>query len=153
MNNKNVVEEITILKTWKWETFEINVPYEQFIIQEKIDRWNWLDGFDSAKYRRYIKYASIEDKIWKTKHLALPEPEKEYKEPTDEERATFKKWQNEFRVKTFETRKKKFRIERDRILHNLQKEEKEFWLETVLNKLTELDNRRIKEQKTLLLKK
>ena len=92
MSNNNLTQkEITILKTWDWEVFEIDMRYEDYLIFESSLKKKKEDWFNSSKHRRYIKFATIKDKIWKTKHIALPEPKQEQKKLTSWDRKAIKK--------------------------------------------------------------
>lgn len=138
MNNFNL-KEITILKTWKWEEFEIEMRYEDFLIFENNLKSNWEDWFDSKKYRRFIKFSSIEDKIWKTKYLSLPEPkQKNNKLYTEEEKRKSREFHKKILEKTFEWRKKNFIYRRNETLKRLAIEEKSFWIETTIDKIQDL---------------
>jgi len=140
----------TVLVMNDWEEIfvehtkeEINTAIDQAIAVKR--NYITITHLDRDIYFNYIK-----DKKNKVRYLAIEAPQKEYKEPTQQEREDFEKFQKDFKIRTYETRKKNFRIKRDKILHDLQKEEKEFWLESVLNKLTDLDKRRLQEQKESL---
>ncbi len=171
MIHNNLTQEVTILQTWKWEKFEIEMKYEDFLLFEQQAKQRWEDGFNSSKYRRFIKFSSIEDKIWKTKYLALewPKTEKKLFEMGTIERQKLKKknpkkyYQLEKEdqerrekameaihyamEKTEEWRKKRFLERRKKILENLAKEEKKFWLETTLDSVEW--HRKIRLQKTI----
>lgn len=150
MNNNNLKEEVTILKTWKWESFEIDIKYEDFLQMEMELKEKWEDGFNSSKYRRYIKFSSIEDKIWKTKYIALPESKiTPFHELPKEDRDKIKKKIEEMMEKTFEARKEKFIKRREAILNDLKKTEEYFWLDTTQGKLKEylkFKNNKLKDE-------
>ena len=133
MNTK----EITILTTWKWEVFELDMKYEDYLILETKVKWNWEDWFNSSKYRQKIKFASIETVKWKTLYLALPEPKKQKKQYTDEQRKENVKKIRQIANITIEMRQKRFIEKRNQILNNLHFEELELWLESTKNKLSE----------------
>lgn len=139
MNNNNLKEEVTILKTWKWETIEIDMKYEDFLLMEVDLKSKWEDWFNSSKYRRYIKFSSIEDKIWKTKYISLPEPSKwtPYHKLSKKEKDKIQEKISEMMDKTYEARKKKFIERRKDLLDKLKKEEEYFWLKTTNEKLSE----------------
>lgn len=137
MNNNNLKKEVTILKTWKWEEFEIEMNYEDFLALENTLKNNWEDWFNSKKYRRFIKFSSIEDKIWKTKFLSLPSPRVEKKLYTEEDKRKSRELHIRILEETKDSRKKKFLKRRDEILKRLEINEKYFWLETTKSKLEE----------------
>ena len=133
--NNNLKQEVTILKTWKWEELEIDMKYEDFLILEWNAKTQWVDWFNSTKYRRFIKFSAIEDKIWKTKYLALEAPKEEYKEKTPEEREKIAETIKNAMEMTESGRKKRFYERRKELLEYLAKSEKMFWMETTLEKL------------------
>jgi len=168
MNNNNLKSEITILKTWKWEIFEIDLKYEDFLIIESQLKMKWEDWFNSEKYRRFIKFSAIEDKIWKTRYLSLEQPKKDKRfcEMSHTEKEDLKKTNNDLYYKllhddekrrekiaekikkamdqTLDGRKKNFLIYRDGVLKELEKREKDFWLETTIEKLNQYLKLKIK---------
>lgn len=137
MNNFNL-KEITILKTWKWEEFEIEMKYEDFLIFENNLKSNWEEWFDSKKYRRFIKFSSIEHKIWKTQFLSLPQPKEKPKLYTEEDKQKSREFHKKILEKTFEWRKKNFIHRRNETLKRLAIEEKNFWVETTIDKIQDL---------------
>jgi len=143
MNKK----DITILTLWNEEKVIVDMNIEAFIEMQKEDKSLWEKEFYIYKLQRTITYSDIKGKQWKTNYLALPEPKKEYKEPTPEERKARNKMLKEMLDKTYEARKKTFSIERKRILKELAKAEKRFSLQTTIDKLEELNKFRQKEIK------
>ena len=135
MSNNDLKKEITILKTWKWEIFEIEMRYEDFLIFEQDLKNKWEDGFNLWKLRRFIKFSSIEEKIWKTKYLSLEEPKKPKKELTDEERKQMLETISEAMERTKEGRKKRFIEYRKKVLKDLEYMEESFNLEKTTMKL------------------
>ncbi len=142
MNTK----EITILTTWKWEVFEIEMKYEDYLVLEKNCKAKREDWFNSSKYRQFIKFSSIESIKWKTLYLALPEPKKPKLTKKDMQviQAEIKRWLEI----TFEGRKKRFLDRREETLKQLEKEEKYFDLETTIFKLN--DYNKVKNELLLL---
>ncbi len=162
MNNNSLTKEVTILKTWKWEEFQIDMKYEDFLVFEKTLLNKWEDGFNSSDYRRYIKFSAIEDKIWKTLHLSLPPPKKDSLSLMWSEEKKLLKESNpqkyfELEQKDLNRRKnienhskkildkikpwiqKRFIEKRREILKKLAFDEKKHWLETTLEKLEKLE--------------
>lgn len=148
----NLKKEVTILTLRDWEKIVLPLGIEEYLSIEAEAKANKEQGVFIKHLKREINFYNIMDKQGKTHHLSLEAPKKEYKEPTPEERAEFKKFQKEMLEKTYENRKKRFKVSRDIILKDLAKKELNFKFETTLNKLKELDERRVKEQKILLNK-
>lgn len=146
----NLKEEITILTLRDKEKIILPLSIEEYLKIEEEAKANKESWIFIKHLKREINFYNIMDKQWKTRHLSIEAPKKEYKEPTPEERAEFKKFQKEMLEKTYDNRKKRFKIERDTLLKDLAKKELNFKVETTLNKLKELDERRIKEQKEIL---
>lgn len=144
MNNDNLTQEVTILKTWKGEKFEIDMKYEDFLVMEREAKSRWEDWFNSSKYRRFIKFSSIEDKIWKTKYLALEAPKEEFREKTPEESQKIAETIETAMKKTEEWRKKRFYERRNEILEDLARTERMFWMETTIEKLEKYNKLKIK---------
>lgn len=142
-------QEITILKTWQWEEFIINGSYEDFIKFKKNLQEQWLDWFDSKDYRRFIKFASLEHIIWKTKYLSLPEPKEVKKILTKEQEEQYKTQKEDFiklcLLKSEEKRRNNFLKDRELMLKNLAKKEKYWNMYTTLEKIEELNKYRKKE--------
>lgn len=158
-------KEVTILKTWKWEELTIDISYEDFLIMERDLKQKWEDWFNSSKYRRFIKFAAIEDKIGKTQHILLEAPKEKkiqkfchmsstdkkklqsenpdlyYKLEKEDEviRIKARKLAKEVLEKGKERRIKKFIEDRKILLNNLEKREIELWLESTKKRLLELE--------------
>lgn len=143
-------EEITILTLKDWEKIKLPIDIEKYLEMEKTLKENKETWIYIKTLKREINFYNIIDKQGKTQFLALETTQKEYKAPTKEERDKFQKFQKEMLEKTYEWRKKRFRIERDKILKDLAKRELNFKFETTLNKLHELNERRLNEQKEIL---
>lgn len=111
--------------------------YEDFLELEKHTKSKWEDGFNSKKYRRYIKFASIRDKIWKTRYLSLEAPKETPRELTTMERKEIDKVIEGAMKKTYDARKKMFYERRREVLKKLEKEEIYFKMDTTINKLEE----------------
>lgn len=130
-------KEITILYTW-WskDIYEIDWNIKDYMNMKTQAKQNWEDWFWSEKYQTFIKFASLEKEQGKTLHLALEEPKKEIRTPEqlkqDRQKleAIHKKWLEE----NEDTIKKRFIEKRNKILNDLAKEEKRFWLTSTLFK-------------------
>lgn len=147
MNEKN----ITILTLWDNEKVEIEMDIEEFIQIQKEDKELWEKEFYVIKLKRSISYSDIRGKQGKTNYIALPEPKKEFKELTPNERRDRDKMLKGMLEKTYNARKKTFTETRKNILKELAKSEKRFNLQTTIQKLEELNQLR-KENITLLKK-
>lgn len=170
--NNNCVGRITVLQTWDWEEFELNLEYDNFL-----ELYNsWAEGVNLSEYKRFLKFSNLktffERKVW----LSLPEAKKQKKlyemwseekrillEKNPEKYYEMKRQDEERRQKiqeviapilekSFENRKKKFLIEREKILKDLEKRELKFGLESSKKKLEEFKILKNKE-KILELKK
>ena len=170
--NNNCVGRITVLQTWDWEEFKLNLEYDNFL-----ELYNsWAEGVNLSEYKRFLKFSNLktffEKKVW----LSLPEakktkklyemwseekrilleknPEKYYEleRENEERRKNLKKVLAPILEKSFENRKKKFLEERDKILKDLEKRELKFELESTKKKLEEFKILKNKE-KILELKK
>ena len=133
-------QEITILTTWKGIIYEIeDLSIEEYLKMKTELIWNWQDGFFSKKYRKFIKFASLESEEGKTNFIALPEAKQEFKEMSSEERLKFEEFKTDVMKKTFDWRRKRFLKQREKILKDLSKREESFWIETILQKLDKLE--------------
>lgn len=157
----NDIKHVTIIKTWAWEELEIDKTPEEFNFIYENALNSWVAGIYLTSAERFLNFKSIETFYGKRKRLELPEairmprlyemwseekrilleknPEKYYEmERQDEER----KQKNQEVItpileKSFENRKKKFLLEREKILKDLEKREIKFGLESSKKKLEE----------------
>lgn len=141
-------EEVTILTLKNNEKIELPINIDKYLELEKELKANKEQGIYIKSLKRQITFFNIIDIQGKTKHLSLEAPKKEYKEPTPEEKIKHIAFVKEMLEKTYDWRKKRFRERRDKILKSLAQEELKFKLETTLNKLKELESKRLQKKKT-----
>ena len=141
MNNQSV----TILETWDWEKIEIPFEFEVWLNTKTSAKNNWEDWIYLKSHNRYLKFSNIKDEKGKVKYISLPEPVKEFKELTKEERENRDKMLSEIMEKTYEKRKENFIKRRKEILKELERNEKKFWLETTIEKINILNDFRKKD--------
>lgn len=147
MNNNDLIKEITILHLRDKEILEIEIKYEDFIILRKNLLNKGEDWFDNQKYRRYIKFNSIEKIIWKTKYIELPQKTNWYLDLSKEDKEKIKQKIEKMMKETFEWRKKRFILQREKILLDLWKDEEKFWLEKTISKLKKYNILKNKQKK------
>jgi len=135
MNNNTLTEEVTILTTWDNEIININYSIEEWLTAKSNSKSSWEDWIYLKSLKRFLKFSAIKDEQWKTKYMVLEAPKKKPKELTPEERKKRDIMIKEMLEKTFEWRKKRFYDRREEILNDLEKEEKNFWMETTKSKI------------------
>lgn len=171
----NNIKHVTIIKTWSWQEFEIDKSVSEFNIFYENALNNWIEWVFISSLGTYLKFKSIESFYWKMVRIGLPEPynprlyemwseekrilleknpEKYYemKRQDEERRKRISLLTAPILEKSFENRKKKFLIEREKILKDLEKRELKFGLESSKKKLEEFKILKNKE-KILELKK
>ena len=168
--NNNCVGRITVLQTWDWEEFELNLEYNNFL-----ELYNsWAEGVNLSEYRRFLKFSNLktffERKVW----LSLPEAKKQKKlyemwseekrillEKNPEKYYELEREDNERRQKIAEIiaenkilssdRRQEIRLEkRLNFLKELEKLEKNWGLETTLSQLERLRKLENEERKRIL---
>lgn len=171
MNHNNISQEITILRTRDNEEFELEISYEDFLKIQTEAKGRGEDGVNLSRQRRFLKFSSIKDIIGRTRRLSLPPPPREkhffelwseekrmllrknpkkYKELYKQDQIRRKKASTIIKIameKTEKGRKKRFLEDRKKILADLAKKEKAFWLDTTLSKLEEHEKLKIEKIK------
>ena len=82
MNNK----DISILTTWDNEIINVDINIEKWLQLKSEAKSKGEDGIYIQKLQRFIKFSNLKDETGKTLYIALPEPKKEFKELTPQER-------------------------------------------------------------------
>ena len=175
MMSVNNIAEVTVVHTWDNNEFEISIEYDKFIELYTNAKINWIDWLNFSAEKKFISLKNIKSFEAKKVRLLLadiPRTLRLYEMWSLEKEELLKKNPNlYFRLekedeerrkrislltapilqKTFENRKKKFLKEREKILKDLSKKEKEFWLETTLYKVNKY-NENLNLEKIKVLK-
>lgn len=135
MNCRN----ITLITTWDNEVIEVEIDFDTWLSKKNEAKKQWLDWVLLKKQKRFVKFANIKDEQWKTRYFEEKKRiEAPKRELTEEERQKRNKFIIFCLEKTKENRRKNFIEERERILNNLAKMEKSWWMETTKSKLDKL---------------
>lgn len=173
--NFNNIKQVTIIKTWSWEELEIDKTPEEFNFLYENALNSWVSWIFISSEQRFLNFKSIETFYWKKEKILLEEPKtlrlyelwseekrilleknpEKYYEMEKQDKERRQKLQEVITPileKSFENRKKKFLLEREKILKDLEKREIKFGLESSKKKLEEFKILKNK-QKILELKK
>lgn len=138
-------KEITKLITWENEIIELEISFEDWIKTKTFAKSKWDDWIYILNNSRFLKFSNLKDEIKQIKFISLPQAKKEKKVYTKEEWEMYRRIKEEALRKTFEWRKKRFIQRRTEMLKRLAEDERDFWLETTLEKLEQFNKLKIKQ--------